>query len=166
MTNVKPIASLLLAVALLFGTLAPPSPAFGASEEDIRRAKVFQIYLKSQAAVIELLNAEVAYAEARAKGDEYAMATEAAIMARTSLTATYWAGVLDGRVQAEGKKARAKELSAEYHALNVEIYNNLSQVVADHDLNALSKRLDDSAETMNRLSVVVRGIYTFIQEQW
>jgi len=166
MTNMKPIASLLLAVALLFGTLAPTSPAFGASDEDIRRAKVFQIYLKSQAAVVELFEAEVAFAEARAKGDEFAMNNAAATMARTSLIATYWAGVLDGRVQAEGKKAEAKELSAEYHALNVAVYNNLSQVVADHDLDALSKRLDDSADTLNRLSLVVRKIYTFIQEQW
>lgn len=153
--------------ATLFGGAAAAQSSLGNQEDDIRRAQVFQIYLKSQAAVLELLDAETEYNQARAAGNELAMSDAASEMLEASTVATYWANVLDQRVQAEAASDEAKALSAEFREINVRTYSNLSYFVTTHDLNELNSRLDNEvADSLTQLALLVRNIYGFIQEQW
>ncbi len=158
------VIAFVLAAALFGGAANAQS---GNQEEDIRRAQVFQIYLKSQAAVLELLDASTRYNQARSAGDELAMSDAASEMLENSTVATYWANVLDQRVQAEATNPDAKALSAEFREINVATYNNLSFFVTTHDLNELNSRLDNEvSESLTQLALLVRRIYAFVQEQW
>lgn len=170
------IGSIALAVALAIGFAGTAVAASKSAEEkaaeskydsDVRRARVVQIYLKSQMAVHALLDAEANYSAARAKDDEAAMHEHAAAMMVASTAATYWAAVFDKIVQAEAKKPDAKTLSSDYLALNRVAHDNLVEIVATNDLDELNKRLDTTvAGTLTKLRETVRKIYAFIEGQW
>ena len=114
-----------------------------------------------------MLEAETQYNQARAAGDEATMSGAASEMLESSTAATYWANVLDQRVQAEAKNPEAKALSAEFREINVRTYGNLSYFVTNHDLDELNNRLDNEvADSLNQLALLVRRIYAFVQEQW
>ncbi len=157
------VLAFILAATLFGGAVN----AQGNQDEDIRRAKVFQIYLKSQAAVLELLEASSEYNQARAAGDQTAMSDAASEMLESSTVATYWANVLDQRVQAEAQNPEAKALSSEYREVNVRAYSNLAYFVTTHDLEELNSRMDNEvADSLNQLALLVRRIYGYVQEQW
>lgn len=148
-----------LIVAVLmtgFGAMAQSQDA------DIKRAKVFQVYLKAQNAIGDLLQAEQSFSQARANGTEQQVADAASDMLSSSTEATYWSVVLDERVKAESTDPEAHKLSGQLRELTSTAYTNLIVVASTADFDDLEKRLDGSADWMNGMNVTVRKIYELV----
>jgi len=165
MTIKAALKSAVLACALLAGT-APVHVAAQqlTQEQELQRARLFQIYLKAQTAIGDLLNAQSAFNGAQAAGDRQAMTQAAGDMLGASTEAAYWSVVLDERVKAETQNEDAKRLTGELRSQSVEVYQSLVVIVPTSDLDELATRLDDSADNLNRLYLTVRDIYALIQE--
>lgn len=157
--------SALVPIALAMFIALPVTASAQSQDDDIRRAKVFQIYLKAQDAIGEMLSAEHAFNRARAAGDEDEVAESAGEMLGSSVEAAFWAVVLDKTVQAEATDPRAKELSAELRELTRTAFTVLITDVPDADYDDLERRLDNSADWLNGLHLTVRKIYDLITEK-
>lgn len=150
-----------LIVAVLLTGFGTPAMA-QSTDADIQRAKVFQVYLKAQNAVGDLLQAEQAFSQARANGTVDQVADAAGDMMSSSTEATYWSVVLDERVKAESTDPEAAKLSGELRALTSTAYTNIVEIVSTADYDELEKRLDGSAEWFNGMNVTVRKIYELV----
>ncbi len=160
------LKSAVLACALLAGT-APVQVAAQqlTQEQQLVRARLFQIYLKAEHAIGGILNGQSAFNAAKAEGNRAGMTDAMGAMLSNSSEAAYWATILDQRVnETPNASDRAKGLTGDLRAQSAEVYQSMTVMASSDDVDEMSARLDESADGLNRLYLTVRDIYALVQE--
>lgn len=156
--------TLMLATASV--ALAPTLVA-AQDEDEVRRARLFGIYLKAEHALSQLLDAETAFGVARSQSDAVGMSDAASEMFAHSTAFAYWAVVLNDRVLDDPKTTdEANALSTELRDLAVTVYKRLAVVVSTNDMDDLAARLDQSADNFTRLRQIIRTVYVRLRDRF
>lgn len=160
------LASTLLALGVAFGGAVATPAAAQSQDAAIARAHAFEIYRKSETAILDFLDAQTDFNEADAVSDTNGMSIAAGDMLGASTEAAYWAVILDEIVQAQAVQDEPKAYSAELRTITTGAYREMIVLAPNRDFDGIRSLLDNSAEGLNGLRNTVSGIYDWLQRQY
>ena len=143
-----------MAVALGLLTAAPAAAA------DPAREQIREDFIHVLAAGNAVRDSQSAFNAAKAAGDRQRMEGAAFDLLVASAAAAFWSAMLDDVVTAENTSEAVDRQAGELRTLAGGVFTGLAPIVATGDFAALTRRLDESAETINMFNKLVRGIAT------
>ena len=133
--------------------LSGPSAANDGSRLQIRHDFI-QVLASGEA----LLAAQSDFNAAKAAGDRISMEHAAFDMLMASAAAAFWTAMLDDVVTERNTTDEIDRKVSELRALAGGVLQGLAPIVVTGNLEGLSTRLDESAETITRFNRLTRGV--------
>ena len=122
------------------------------------RLQIRQDFIQVLASGDAMLAAQSDFNAAKADGDRDRMERAAFDLLMASASASFWSAMLDESVTPRNTNAETDRKVSELRTLSGGVLERLLPIIVAGDFDALTARLDESAESVNSFGALTRGI--------